>query len=360
MARIGVAGAAGFIGSHVVEVLRGSGHDVLGVDRPGADLGVARAAGAATTEAPLRSDDEVASVLAGCDCVVNATGLFDLRASKEALDAVNVELARRIVVGARAAGVRRVVHVSSVAVYGAPERLPAREGDALQPRIAYEHSKLAGERAAMREHGRGVEVAVLRPTLVYGPRSRYGHAMLLAMAAQLAAFGRRRVVFLRGGPVSHHVHVRDVARAAELLALHPHAAGRAFNVADEQPIGTGDLACAIFEAAGLEIAFGAQLPLAWSLFRRGVRRLPPAWLARLDRQVERGHRALVRRGNGGVLCPSLDPDWLAYFTEEFVYDCSALRGLGFRCEHPSFVTAFPEVARAYREAGWLPAPSTAS
>ncbi len=355
MTTVAVAGAAGFVGSHVVERLVADGHRVVALDRPGEALD-AHARHADVVGMDLLDEDRTVSALDGCHAAVNATGLFDLGASEEALERVNVTLAARFARAARSAGVTRVVHVSSVAVYGAPSRLPQDETGPLRPRIAYERTKLAGERAALALNGDGLEVTVMRPTLVYGPRSRYGQALVIATMAQLRALGVRRARLLVGGPLGHHVHVEDVAGAAALLAFADGVAGRAFNVADDAPIPHGDAISAIATALGLEVDVGVRAPFAWSAARLAMTRWPDALLGRLNGQLARGRRALGRRGVRTELEPRFDADWVSYGLGEFVFDTTRLRALGFRPRHPTFVDALPGVVAWYERAGFIPGP----
>jgi nucleoside-diphosphate-sugar epimerase len=357
MDSVAVAGAAGFIGSHVVERLREEGLDVVCLDRPGADLGWARALGARSALVDLRDGRAGAEALAGARLVVNATGLFDLGASPRALEEANVEVTRAVAGAARRAGARRLVHLSSVAVYGLPARAPLGEEGPFRPRNAYERSKLAGERAAIAEHGSCLEVVALRPTLVYGPRARYGHAMMIALAAQARALGVRVVPLPGGGPLGHHVHVRDVAEAVRLALFAPDAAGRALNVADARPLPVGDSMRAIARAFGLR-AVGPRG--SWRLLRRLPRRLSAAALARLNLRLARGHRALERRTGRDLLCPRLDPDWLGYFGHAHVYDTARLAALGFVPRHADFARSIEAVVDWYRASGWLPTPPPAA
>ena len=352
--RIAVAGAAGFIGSHVVEHLLEGEHEVLAIDRPGSTLGWAAAAGADTAEVDLSDREAARAAFAGCQRVINSTGLFDLAASRAQLHAVNVGVARAVMDAARHVGAERAVHISSVAVYGHPKRSPMPEDGELTPRNDYEHSKRAGEAAALSYAKRGFDVAVLRPTLVYGPRSRYGQALMIALAAQAKALGVEKLPIFPGGPRGHHVHVTDVARAAALLLEHEDAPGKAFNVADDQPLGVGDSMVAIAEEFGLRVAFGRSPDLLWRALRPAMRRMPRLALARLNRELERGKRALARRGKPSELAPRLDADWLAYFADEHIFDTGRLKRLGFTLRYPDFRGAVPEVVQWYRDARWLP------
>jgi len=354
MSRIAVAGAAGFIGSHVVEHLAND-HDLVAIDRPGANLSIARAAGATTRCLDLCDPEAAQAAFADCELLVNATGLFDLAASEEQLQAVNVRLGERIVEAARDAGVRRAVHLSSVAVYGAPARVPMGEDGPFNPRNAYERSKRDGERAVMKQAD--IEVTTLRPTLVYGARSRYGHAMMIAMAAQAAALGIKRLPLVAGGPRGHHVHVHDVARAVELLLFHDDAPGRCFNVADDAPLGVGDSVIAIAEHFGLR-NFGSAGRQAWRVLRLLLGVLPERAVTRLNNHLARGHRALERRGMHSELTPRLDRDWLGYFKGEFMFDTGRLKSLGFQLSHPDFRASIGGVIDWYVAEGWLPQPQS--
>ncbi|HYQ80884.1 MAG TPA: NAD(P)-dependent oxidoreductase, partial [Anaeromyxobacteraceae bacterium] len=153
---------------------------------------------------------------------------------------------------ARRAGVRRLVHVSTVSVYGRPRNLPCEEGELKRPRTAFERARWRAEQAAWQAFRQGAPLSVLRPALVYGPTVRRGAVRALALVEIFNA-GRRRVPIIRRGPVVHLAHVEDVASAAAFLAEHPDdraVVGHAFNVADEAPLPLGELGAAALEALG--------------------------------------------------------------------------------------------------------------
>ena len=356
MTTIAVAGAGGFIGSHVVERLAAGRHPVVAIDRDGADLSIAERAGAEVRRADLLQPGAAESALRSCERVVNATGLFDLSASEAQLDKINVELTARIARGAARAGARRLVHISSVAVYGKPARRPMHEGGQKRPRNPYEITKRRGERAALRSDV--PEVAVLRPTLVYGPRSAYGQAMMIATAAQARALGARRLPLIAGGPLGHHVHVEDVAQAVELAAFVDDAKGRCFNVADDTPLPFGDSLMAIARAFGLDGLFPSRphftlaAPL-WTLVGKLTRGVPSALLERLNNQLARGHRALKKHGFEARLRPRFDRDWLQYLAGDYVFDTRALGSLGFVAQHTDFRASIRSVVGWYRRHRWI-------
>src|SRR5262245_8250878 len=163
-----VTGASGFIGSRLVERLGGMGMRVRALVRRGVlsrpEQQCERIRGDVTVLETLYS------AVQGCEVIFHcAWGGHSLAEARR----INVLGTRNVFTAAAAAGVRRVVHLSSMAVHG--HRLPALlteeyplqfQGD------AYAVSKAEGERVAL-ELGAvyGVQVVVLRPTLVYGPQS---------------------------------------------------------------------------------------------------------------------------------------------------------------------------------------------
>ncbi len=101
---------------------------------------------------------------------------------------------------------------------------------------------------------------------------------------------------------------------------------------------------------------GTASPEVWKVLRLAVKLVPDSAIGKLNAQLARGHQVLVRRGQNPVLRASIERDWIAYFTEEYEYDTTRLRALGFECKHPDSHAAMPGVIEWYRQAGWLPEP----
>lgn len=354
-ARVLVDGAGGFVGRHVVHELQRLGHRVRATDRPGVPLSFGD--DVERVEADLLTDD-LDPLLVGVDRVVHVAGLFDLSAPLGRLFNVNVHAARRIVDAAAHAGVRRLVHVSSVTVYGRPRRPPAREDAKHRPGNDYERSKAAGE-VAVREvaEDRGVPLVIVRPSGVYGPGGRYGLAMLFATYALAAERGGSgSLVAFRGGPRMTHVHVADVAGAIGHLLDAPDVTGRAFNVADKTPMPWGDLMALLEEA--FEVDAGPPKPLTPTrakLIAHAWRWLPEGRRAKLTRSLERRWRALVEaRDLAPALAPRLDRHAYDYWLGEHIYDVGALEGTGYRLRYPNLRIGLKETLAWYREHRWLP------
>ncbi len=225
-----VTGAAGFIGRHLAATLAAGGTTVRALDLPEAlaahPLGRAGRAGeGAVKEHPVdvRDDAGLARAMEGVGIAYHLASAHLAHGAPEAwFEAVNVEGTRSVVRAAGAAGVRRVVHVSSVGVYGHVGEPPADEASPTHPTNPYERTKLAGERAALEAgEAAGVEVVVLRPAWVYGPGCP-------RTAKLLRTVRRGRFAFVADGSnLRHPVWIGDTVEAFLLAANAPdEAVGR--------------------------------------------------------------------------------------------------------------------------------------
>jgi nucleoside-diphosphate-sugar epimerase len=235
-----VTGAAGFIGSHVVERLVAAGHRARGMVRTSAQGETVRQLGAE----PVRGDvTQLATLRAaadGMDAVIHAAARVTDWGDWPVFEAATVRGTYNTLRAAVAAGVRRFVLVSSVAVYDnrvgdrlhfVPEDTPHNGvGDRLLG--YYSRAKVLAEEAAWEFHGRGeLEVTAVRPAWVYGPRDRTVLPRLVEyMNSPLSCwFGRK-------DPVVDPIYVTDVSDSILLAATRPQAAGQAYNVAPVEEI----------------------------------------------------------------------------------------------------------------------------
>jgi nucleoside-diphosphate-sugar epimerase len=254
---------------------------------------------------------------------------------------------------------RRLVHVSTAAVYGRPRNLPCREGELKAPRTAHERIRWRAEQASWAAFRRGAPLTVLRPTMLYGPGLRGGPVRVLAL---VALFNRRRrsVPILRRGPVAHLCHLEDLARAVVHVVRQPEdeaVVGRAFNVGDEAPLPLAEHLAAALSALGYET--GRVLPslprlyafLLW-LFRHVPDR---AVLDPLNRRFHRAwRRVLDDTGGSPALFPRVEREALQWMSTDHYYDTSRLRALGWAPLHPVPTDALPEVVRALLAQRLLP------
>lgn len=232
--RIFLTGGSGLIGSHVAARLIRSGHDVVVLQRPNSDSSFLEAHGCEMHVGDVRDGIEYhIPRLRGCDAVVHCAALIYASMSWPEVRAVNVDGTRNVLQAAAEAGVSTAVHISSIAVYGDPEGLIDESTPLdrpLKPADLYARSKREAETVAMRFHGRGMAVTILRPSAVYGERDRL-FAPALARMIQLPL----TIVMGPGTNTLPVVYAGNIAAGVE-SALSGLGAGRAFNMATDHPI----------------------------------------------------------------------------------------------------------------------------
>ena len=160
-----ISGGAGFLGLHLARRLLAEGHqvrtlDVVPLDDAELEQSVEELRG------DIRDPDRVRALVAGADVVVHAAAALPIQASRESIRSVNVGGTENVLHAAHDAEVRRVVFISSTAVYGVPEKHPIEESDPLVGVGAYGESKIDAEglcRVA------AVETTIIRPKTFIGP-----------------------------------------------------------------------------------------------------------------------------------------------------------------------------------------------
>jgi nucleoside-diphosphate-sugar epimerase len=164
---VGVTGAGGFIGRRLCERLAGEGFTVAGLDLDETRAGAIAAAGAEFRAADTTDAEGVARALADCTLVIHTAAIVGEWGRMDDFVRVNVGGTRNVLEGAARAGAERVVHVSSIAVWGCEHRREIDEDEPPHPYgNPYVDTKGASEMVARR---RGA--VVVRPGDVYGPGS---------------------------------------------------------------------------------------------------------------------------------------------------------------------------------------------
>jgi len=256
-----IVGGTGFIGSHLAERLASAGRRVRVASRRGAWPWGAAPGGVDLIALDLARDGaeaELAGTLDGVSTVVNLAGTLakpglgpQTYRSLHVLGVMRLSQAvtQRVLEargegpGGRARQPIRIVHVSTTGVLGPTGPEPRGEGAEAAPRTLYEKTKLAGEVCALAGRRNGLEVVVVRPGLVYGPRDVH-----LAPFYRAIAKGTYRTI-AGGRALWQPVYVEDVARAIQLAADARGCDGEIFHVAGAERLGVGAFAEKI--AAGL-------------------------------------------------------------------------------------------------------------
>jgi nucleoside-diphosphate-sugar epimerase len=279
MSRVVVTGAAGMLGDWLVRRLQRDGRLVHGIDVRRDPAGeVVHAV------ADVRDEGAMARAVAGADAVVHCATALPSYPAKQ-IHPVVVDGTRTVLTAARAAGVGRVVHISTTSVYGLPQVVPTPEDHPLTPVDAYGTAKAAAEEICKSFRTDGVCVPILRPKTFLGP----GRMGLFAMLFEWAEEGRNFPVLGRGDVKTQMCDVEDVVECVvAALTADPETANDTFNVAAAEFGTLREDFQAVLDAAGhgrrvVSIPAGPAVPVLRLLDRLGVspvyRRLPHKLLA---------------------------------------------------------------------------------
>ena len=242
--RVLVTGASGMLGSATARALAARGDRVTVLQRRPAGLGLPEVlADVADTEA-------VRSAVAGHDAVVHLAAKVDVTGPWAAYARANVAGTQAVVAACQAAGVERLVHVSSPSVAHAGDSLVGAGAAAAAPtrvRGAYARSKAMAEQIALGADSGGLAVTAIRPHLVWGP----GDTQLVGRVVARARAGRLLLVG-SGAALIDSTYV-DNAATALLAALDrcPEVAGQALVVTNGEPRPVAELLVGICAAAGV-------------------------------------------------------------------------------------------------------------
>jgi nucleoside-diphosphate-sugar epimerase len=245
--RVLVTGATGFTGGHLARALHARGHHVVAMVRNGSAAGDLASAGIALRVGDLAKPETLLSAVQEIDVVYNIAALYRQAALPDSVyHQVNGTAVGQLVEAAARAGVRRVVHCSTVGVHGDVEHPPANEDAPLRPGDVYQLTKLEGERIGREAAARtGIELVIARPSGIYGP----GDRRLLKLFRGVA---RRRFVILGDGRIFYHLtYIDDLVEGFRLCGEIAAAAGRTYILAGAEVPTLNDLTAMIAEDAGV-------------------------------------------------------------------------------------------------------------
>jgi dihydroflavonol-4-reductase len=214
--KIFITGGTGFIGTHLVRRLAEARHDLYCLARPTSRTETLRQIGAKVVPGDVTDKQSLTDGMRGCDSVINLANFFEFWApDRRVYHDVNIVGTRNVMAAAIAAGVSKVIHVSTVAIYGGA-RWPITEASEVGVRCPskYAQTKRAGDLAAWEMHREShLPLVMIYPGGVIGPDDHKATGRYVSNLIR----GKMPAQVLTGS-VFAWVHVRDVAEAI-VLAL---------------------------------------------------------------------------------------------------------------------------------------------
>jgi nucleoside-diphosphate-sugar epimerase len=199
-----ITGGSGYFGSILAELALARGDRVRVFDlNPPADARVEYVAG------DVRDLNALRAACDGVDAVLHNVAQVPLAKDRELFWSVNVTGTANVLLAARDRGVAKVVHTSSSAIFGIPERNPVTEDAPGRPLEAYGRAKLEAEHVCHDAAAAGLDVTIVRPRTILG----HGRLGIIAVLFDFVAAGAPVYVLGRGDNRYQFVHANDLADA---------------------------------------------------------------------------------------------------------------------------------------------------
>jgi nucleoside-diphosphate-sugar epimerase len=206
-----VTGGSGYFGSLLVERLLAAGHrvrilDLVPPDDPAADC----------VTGDIRDPAIVREAVDGIDLVFHNVAQVPLARDLELLESVNVTGTINLLDACRDAGVAKVIHTSSSAIFGVPGSNPVLPSTVPHPGEAYGQAKLEAEWACLRAASLGLDVSLIRPRTILG----HGRLGIFGILFDWIADGADPLVLGDGSNRYQFVHADDLAEVCLLESNH--------------------------------------------------------------------------------------------------------------------------------------------
>ncbi|MBW2290430.1 MAG: NAD-dependent epimerase/dehydratase family protein, partial [Deltaproteobacteria bacterium] len=206
-----VTGGSGYLGSDLVRRLVARGAEVRVFDLVDADD---RPPDVDFQQGDIRDAAAVARACDGVDAIFHNVAQVPLVRDRAMLQSVNTRGTERLLEAALAAGVRKVIHTSSSAVYGVPSELPVTEATPPTPAEPYGAAKYAAEGICAEFATRGLDVSIIRPRTIVGS----GRLGIFQILFEWISQGSNVPVLGRGDNIYQFIHAADLAEACILAA----------------------------------------------------------------------------------------------------------------------------------------------
>lgn len=260
-----ITGGTGFVGTHLVSALRAQGCAVRVLALPTEDTAALEQLDVRVYRGDVCQPETLIDPMRGADTVFHLAGIHGLWRPKQTYHSVNVGGTENVCRAVLAAGVRRLVHVSTWAVYGMGLGMPLHEDLPLKPLSDYyTATKAEADQLVQRYIAQEkLPAVVVRPGIMFGPGD---YVSFTRMADRLKA--GRTVIIGSGRNALVFVYVTNVVDGLVLAAIHDGAVGQIYNLPTEQPLTQEEFWNAIAEDIGtppprLRVPYSALYALAF-------------------------------------------------------------------------------------------------
>jgi UDP-glucose 4-epimerase len=316
-----VTGAAGFMGSHVVEHLVRKGIKVRATSRPREETSFFDKLGVEYVGADLTKPETLPGLFeGGVDRVFHLGAICNLSTRYDDLYPTNVVGVSHITRLALQAGVKRFVHVTSTSVYGYYKGTPFQEDMTRDPQDDYACSKRDGEDIVFKRINEGLPAVIVRPCTVYGPRCNDGAGKAFSRPSTISAIPGS------GKQLLSNVRAEDVAAFLEYLSERDDAVGEIYNISEDT---YPTLEEALTLAANTYGTKAPKLHLPLGLVKAMA--LIDGWISSAKGKI-----------------PDLEYNAVKYLYADYVVDNTKLKSTGFKLKYPDFKESVKDLGERFR------------
>lgn len=252
--RVLVTGATGFTGGHLARELRRRSRDVVVLVRDEGKAAPLRELGMELRRGDIADRESIRKAVIGCDVVYHIAAMYrEAKHGDEMYRKVNVEGTRFVIEESERAGVKRMVHCSTVGVHG-DVATPADENAPFSPGDIYQQTKLDGELLVKSHIDKGFPGVIFRPVGIHGP----GDLRFLKLFKTVAR-GQFRMIG-DGNVLYHMTYIADLVDGIILCGEHPAATGQTYILSGPKYTTLHELVAAIAQSVGKPVPKG-HVPL---------------------------------------------------------------------------------------------------
>ncbi len=257
-----ITGGSGFLGINLIRYLLERGHTITNLDLIEFDYEDCKDK-IRSIQGDIRNREDVVEAIKDADIVIHCAAALPLYTPEE-IYSTDIEGTRIVFEESEKAGVERVIHISTTAVYGIPDHHPLFEDDPMQGVGPYGEAKVQAEEIGMAFREKGMCVSIVRPKSFIGPE-RLG---VFAMLYDFAHTGHKFPVLGKGNNLYQYLDVEDLCDAIYLCAtLDPAVVNDTFNMgAAEYKTPREDFQAVLDHAGhGKKVFSIPAMPAIWTL-----------------------------------------------------------------------------------------------